>query len=243
MMSFVTAGTVMATSSERADQGAITTTPSLYPPPSHRCEDPARIDDICKSNPLAHFATLANGQIQISRLPIVVTTFEDGTRTLRGHLSRTNPQAHGLDGKACIAAFSGPDAYVSPRWRTNMRRGPTWDYSSVELRGVVRVFDDRSFFHELITELAELGRQTSPRPQDYGRWTMSDVPDDYIERLRPHLVAFEATVSDVRCITKFHQDFPLADALAVADHLAQSSRHNDVAVAGEIRRAREGAAG
>lgn len=219
------------------------TTPPHYPPPSHRCEDPLRINEIYTRNPLAHFATLAGGQIEISRLPIIVTPFVDGVRALRGHVSRINPQARGLDGAAYVAAFSGPDAYVSPHWRTNLRRGPTWDYSSVQMRGVVRVVDDRRFFHQLITDLAELGRHTSPRPDEYGRWTLNDVSDDYLERLRQHLIAFEATVSDVRCITKFHQDFPLADALAVADHLERSSRHDDIAVAGEIRRARASAKG
>ena len=62
---------------------------------------------------------------------------------LVGHVARANPHWKRIvDGAPGLAVVTGPDAYVSPGWyatkREHGRVVPTWNYSTVHLRGPVR---------------------------------------------------------------------------------------------------------
>lgn len=162
------------------------------------------------------------------RLPFAVDVEAGEVRRLRAHMNAANPQRRSLDGAEALVAFSGPDTYVSPNWRTAANRGATWDYTAVHARGRVRVREEREFFERLIGDRAAEARfhGLSDKPD----WSIKNVTDDYVERLRPQLCAFEVEVSRIESISKLHQDFPAADARGVADHLARSAHEKSRAV-------------
>ncbi len=193
-----------------------------YPPPLHREQDPAKIAALIRARPFAHFFT-AHGGLRVTRIPFTAD-FEAGElKGLRGHLHVRNQQADGLDGAEALVAFSGPDAYVSPNWRTASDRGATWDYTAVHVSGRVMVRTERDFFDRLIGDLAAAAEARVAGLSEKPAWSMKNVTEDYVERLRPRLCAFEIAVSHVEGIAKLHQNFPDADARSVAAHLARSS--------------------
>lgn len=204
-----------------------------YPPPPHREQDPGKIAALVKAYPFAHFFTGAEG-MRVTRIPFAAE-FDDGAlKRLRGHLHGQNPQGAGLDGAEVLVAFSGPDSYVSPNWRTASDRGATWDYTAVHVWGRARVRTDRAFFDLLIGDLASSAEAQHAGLSDKPAWSMKNVTEEYVERLRPRLCAFEIEVGKVEGIAKLHQNFPEADARSVAAHLARSTNEGSRAVAGLI---------
>jgi transcriptional regulator len=188
-----------------------------------------------RSRPFAHFFTAHNG-LRVTRIPFAAD-FESGRlRRLRAHLSGANPQTERLDGADALVAFSGPDSYVSPNWRTASDRGATWDYTAAHVRGRVWVRSDREFFDQLISDLAAAAEARVADLSEKPAWSMKNVTEEYVERLRPRLCAFEIEVSGIDAITKLHQNFPEADARSVAAHLAKSRDEDGRAIAGLIDR-------
>lgn len=221
----------------------MTSSPAAYPPPLHREQDPAKIAALVRSRPFAHFFTAHQG-LRVTRIPFAAD-FESGElRRLRGHLHGRNQQVDGLDGAEALIAFSGPDAYVSPNWRTAQDRGATWDYTAVHVWGRVTVRTDRAFFDRLIGDLASAAEARVAGLSEKPAWSMKNVTEDYVERLRPRLCAFEVEVSGVEAIAKLHQNFPDADARSVAAHLAKSADESGKAIAAlmQERLAPEGSA-
>src|SRR4051812_13324543 len=76
------------------------------------------------------FATLishGNDGLKISHAPLLLDRARGAKGTVIGHLARANPQCADLiAGNTITALFSGPHAYVSPRWYQNRQAVPTW---------------------------------------------------------------------------------------------------------------------
>ncbi len=209
-----------------------------YPPAPHLERDPARIEALVRARAFAQFFTASAG-LRVTRLPFAAD-FEAGEAIrLRGHMHGMNPQAAALDGADTLIAFSGPDSYVSPNWRTASDRGATWDYTAVHISGRARVRTDRAFFDQLIGDLASAAEARFRGLSDKPQWSMKNVTEDYVERLRPKLCAFEVEVTHVEAISKLHQNFPDADARSVAAHLSRSE-HEESRAIGSLIEARLG---
>lgn len=202
-----------------------------YPPKPHHLTDRDDITCIVRTNPFAHLFTGDQHAQHVTRLPFAYDGEKGEHGRLRSHLNRANPQASGMDGLSCLVAFSGPDAYVSPNWRTSKAQAATWDYTAVHMWGRVRVRPERAFFAQLINDLAAPEEAAHVSLTDEEPWHFDVAPEDYVTRLFPHLVAFEIEVERIEAIAKLHQDFPVADQECVARHLAkiESDDHRSLA--------------
>jgi transcriptional regulator len=197
-----------------------------YPPPPHSEKDTAKMIALAKSHPFAHIFTTDKAGQHVTRLPFMTDTDNGQITGLRAHLNAQNPQAQNLDGAHALIAFSGPDSYISPNWRIDKNRGATWDYTALHIWGTVKVRTQPAFFHALINDLAA---EAEPRFSDIAEgqyWSIEDAPETYVQRLIPHLTAFEIDIERIEAISKLHQDFPAEDALSVAEHLTRTHDHN-----------------
>ncbi|WP_420430326.1 FMN-binding negative transcriptional regulator [Kordiimonas sp.] len=206
-----------------------------YPSIPHREEDWSRITGLIKAYPFAHLFTGSGTRARVTRLPFAFDDTGEGGGSLRAHMDARNPQVSALDDTDVLVAFSGPDAYVSPNWRNDRSRGATWDYTAVHIWGRAVIRRDRDFFATLIRDLAAPAEEKYQSLSDAPTWTFEDAPEDYVNRLLPHLVGFEITITRVEAISKLHQDFAPKDALRVADHLAQSPNEDGRTIASLIR--------
>ena len=46
-----------------------------------------------------------------------------------------------------LVIFTGPHAYISPRWYEDKERVPTWNYTAVHAYGVPQMLDDPKAKH------------------------------------------------------------------------------------------------
>jgi transcriptional regulator len=126
---------------------------------------------------------------------------------LQGHLARPNPQADDLaQGGEALAVFSGPHAYISPRWYVNGPAVPTWNYADVHAYGAVRLIDDAQWLREFLRRLAQRHETGSNSP-----WRMEDQPNAYLTGMLNGIVGFEICVTRLEGKFKLSQNRPAAD--------------------------------
>lgn len=207
-----------------------------YPPKHHRMKDRAAISSLVNAYPFAHLFTGQQAAQRVTRLPFAYDAEVKPNGMLRGHINRANPQAHEIDGTECLVAFSGPDAYISPNWRSDKTRAATWDYTAVHMWGRIRVRPELEFFAQLINDLAAPQEDAHATMTSDKPWRFECAPDEYVRHLFPHLVAFEIEVNRIEAISKLHQDFSLEDQESVAEHLSKIRSEDHQTLAKEMKK-------
>jgi transcriptional regulator len=149
---------------------------------------------------------ISNGEhgLVSSHVPFLVERRGDQLY-LQGHLARPNPQVSNLtQGHEVLAVFSGPHAYISPRWYASGPAVPTWNYADVHAYGAVRPMDDAD-------QLRDLLRRLSQRHESGSEWRMEDQPADYMAGMLRGIVGFEISVTRLEGKFKLSQNRPAAD--------------------------------
>jgi len=118
----------------------------MYSPPYNRVEDRRELLEFMRANSFALLVTATGGVPLASHLPV---TLADGTGgiVIHSHMARPNSQWREFFDDEALVVFSGPHAYVSPRWYEATERVPTWNYAAVHAYGTVRVTTDKAAKH------------------------------------------------------------------------------------------------
>jgi transcriptional regulator len=166
-----------------------------------------------------------------SHIPFLVEQ-RDAELHLLGHLARPNPQVADLaEGGAAMAVFSGPHAYVSPRWYASGPAVPTWNYADVHAYGAVRVIDDAAWLRGFLQRLSQRHETGSETP-----WRVEDQPADYMAGMVKGIVGIDMAVTRLDGKFKLSQNRPVADRPRIA---AALEARGDAEAAGIARLMRE----
>ncbi|WP_322520350.1 FMN-binding negative transcriptional regulator [Guyparkeria halophila] len=205
-------------------------TVGTYIPPHFRQDDPAGLAEVVENHPFAALVLAdEQGQMPCVHLPFLRFGQRAQPETWRfeSHLARANPVAEALaDGceLPAILIFTGPDAYVSPRWYVDARETsvPTWNYQSVHVRGRVRLAGEGvpgwldRHLHDLIdTHQARIGGD----PFDWDH-----LPEKQIAGMKAAIVGIELLPDRIEGIEKLAQNKTATDRDGVIDGL---HRRND----------------
>jgi transcriptional regulator len=115
--------------------------PSFYRPP-----DNTWMIEIIKNNPLALLTSNGppGGVPFATHLASIPETFDTEPADLSGsillcHMNRRNPHWSALeDGDAVLLTFTGPHGYVTPAIYGYTPAAPTWNFTSIHVRGTVQ---------------------------------------------------------------------------------------------------------
>lgn len=207
----------------------------VFVPRPYREPDGSWLADLIRRNPLALLVT--NGSDEngpfATHLPVIPDPRMTGEwradlsgATLLGHLNRVNPHWSALEnGSTVLLAFTGPHAYVSPTVYELTPSAPTWDFTSVHVRGTVEKIGT-------LEETLEVVKSTVRAFEaEFGTgWDMSSSID-YFRKIVPAVGAFRVTVTQAKGMFKLSQE----QASEVRDRVRQSfekrehGRHREVA--------------
>lgn len=188
------------------------------------------------------WALLVNGSDEgpfATNLPLLLDRSRGEHGVLLGHLARANDHARALFASTAptLAIFHGPASYVTASWYPERQMPSTFYYTAIHCYGRVREQSEA----DLERTLAILNdKMEGPIPDG---WRMDEIPHSEITRRLPAIVGFELEIDRFEAKYKLGQDEPLRDALAVADHLAESVDPALAALAAMIRRENGGRAG
>ena len=177
-----------------------------------------------REHPRATLVTVQGGLAAADAIPL---EYLSGTRTLRGHVARANPLWQAADGQPVLVVFQGPQAYITPTWYPSKAEHhkvvPTWNYTLVQARGVLRAVQDAPWLHALVSGLT--AHHEAPRAQP---WAVADAPDDYVQQMLRAIVGVEIPVDSLVGKWKISQNRSDADRQGVATGL-QADGHSAMA--------------
>jgi len=199
----------------------------MYLPQHFRLDDEPALD-MAAGVGVGHLITSVGGVIESSFVPFLVDR-ADKDVVVRAHLARANKHHAAIGaGAEALLVVTGPDAYVSPNWYPSKAEHgkvvPTWNYSLVHLRGVVRAVDDRGVLLDIVRRLTDRHESTQVQP-----WSIDDAPADYIDTQLRAIVGVEIAVTSVEGKAKLSQNRSDSDregvrrGLAVGDSSQQAA--------------------
>ena len=190
----------------------------MYLPKHFEQNDRAALVALMRERPLATLVIAAPDGPTADLIPL---EFDAAGNTLRGHVARANPLWKHAGAQA-LAIFTGPEAYVSPGWYASKREHgkvvPTWNYTMVQARGVLRAVDDAPWLRALVGRLTDHqeSRQAAP-------WKVEDAPDDFVQQMLRAIVGIEIPLHALVGKWKVSQNRSAADREGVAKGLADAN--------------------
>lgn len=151
--------------------------------------------------PFASVMGVSRNQMPVAtQLPLFVDE-RDGKHWLSGHLMKnTDHHKAFMDNPNTLVLFTGPHCYVSASWYADPRQASTWNYMSVQARGVMH-FMDEAGLRGILQRTTDYFEANPHSGSNY-----HDLSEEYISRLIPAIVAFEIEVTQLDATFKLSQN-------------------------------------
>ena len=200
----------------------------MYSPSYNRLEDRAELLAFMRANGFPVLVTGTGGALHASHLPVMVHE-GDGQIVLDMHMAKNNPQWREFFDDEVLVLFSGPHAYVSPRWYEEQERVPTWNYAAVHAYGVPRLIEDRKARQASQRRLIEsLDPQWLPN--------FDALSPDYVARMLDGIVNFSIPVARLETRWKLSQNRGRREMELIAAELDKSADSIERSLAALTRR-------
>jgi transcriptional regulator len=194
----------------------------MYNPPHFQEQRPEVMQQLIREHSLAALVTLGPEGLIANHVPLILDPDAGPLGTLRGHLSRMNPQwRDSLPDVSALAIFQGPAAYITPSWYPTKQEGgkvvPTYNYIVVHAHGPLQTYDDPRLLERNVRALTELHESRFALP-----WSVDDAPADYVRGLLKGIIGIEIPIAKLEGKWKLSQNRPPADQQGAVDGLGQA---------------------
>ncbi len=200
----------------------------MYSPPYNQVKDHAELVQFMRANGFPILVTGTGGVLHASHLPI--TVHEEGEQiVIDMHMAKNNPQWKEFFDDEVMVLFSGPHAYVSPRWYADPERVPTWNYAAVHAYGVPKLIEDRNTKHASQRRLIEsLDPLWLPK--------FDALRQQYVDQMLNGIVNFSIAVTRIETRWKLSQNRGRGEMELIAAALEKSADTGERALAALTRR-------
>ena len=181
----------------------------MYIPRPFAKEERAALLEFVDSIVVATLVTAGPAGLMANQVPLLR---QPGADRLWGHLARPNPQLEELRKvEEALLIFNGPHGYVSPNWYSDPNLVPTWNFTTVQVRGRVTVHDDVEVVQDIVERLTARHESAFEIP-----WTTEKMADGLLEKMLGAIVGFHVEIDDLRGKYKLSQNRSPADRATVA---------------------------
>ena len=194
----------------------------MYNLPYFKAHSPEQVLAFMKAHP---FVTLcgvdAEGQVAATHVPVLFAERE-GKLFLQAHIMRqTDHHKAFLQQPQVLVIFNGAHAYVSASWYANARVASTWNYQSVQARGILRFEQDGSnaLLMNVLQQLTAQFEGDAHSPS-----LMEHLPEAYVAQHMKAIVAFEIEVTDIQHVFKLSQNHDAENRRSIIAHLAANAQ-------------------
>lgn len=209
----------------------------MYIPPHFRLEETEALCQIAAEAPLALLTTHNEDGLYATHLPFL---YKSDRGILQAHVARANPHWKRItDNQEALVIFSGPHAYISPRWYPktgnpkNDGHVPTWNYTAVHVYGKIRAITDPAWLRDLLDELSA-PYETSP--EGTVLWQPNWQEGSAHERLLVGIVGIEISITKIEAKAKLSQNRDNETRLAVIHQLSKLDDDQSKSVATAMQR-------
>ena len=191
----------------------------MYIPKHFEENDKEKIIELVNEYAFATLVTTNEGVPFASQLPLMI---EDKDNLLvLGHMAKANEQWHHFQSNnEVLVIFQGPHAYISPS-NYEGYGVPTWNYASVHMYGVAKVFESENKLRKVIESLTNKYEKSQASP-----W----VPE-YPDKMLGAITGFEIKVNRIEAKYKLSQNRPEVDRKNIILNLSESGGESAKGVA------------
>lgn len=192
----------------------------MHIPKKFEQNDPEQLRKLINYYPFATLVTYSESGLEANHIPFFLDS-SNGRDVLKGHIAKVNELWKNVSDKSeVLVVFNGPNCYVSPNYYpTKKETGkavPTWNYVAVHVKGLMSYIYDAQWNLNMINRLTEQHEANQPIP-----WSISDAPNDYIQKMLPAIVGLEIEVLSIKGQWKVSQNQPERNKQGVVDGLSQ----------------------
>ncbi len=202
----------------------------MYNLPYFREKDESELDTFIRKY---SFATICgsgpDGSPVATQVPLLIRKTEDGYRLLGHIMKQTDHHLAFTKNPAVLVLFTGPHCYISASWYTDPKHASTWNYMTVQMKGILHFLPE--------AQLIEILRETTAHYEnDPGSPSLyDDLPEEYTGRLLNAIHAFEVEVSEVNHVFKLSQNRDEASYAKIISRL-ESGEPEAQAIAIEMKK-------
>lgn len=200
----------------------------MYSPPYNQPEQRAELVEFMRANSFAVLVTGTGGTLHASHLPVQVDE-RRGQLFLDMHMARANAQWREFFDDEVLVVFSGPHAYVSPRWYAAKERVPTWNYAAVHAYGIPCIISDAAEKHASQRRLV-----AALDPQWLAQFDA--LRPEYVQNMLGGIVNFEIPVARLEARWKLSQNRGRDEQERIAAALEKSGDPAERALAALTRK-------
>jgi transcriptional regulator len=196
----------------------------MYVNPDYAERELAVLHEMIEAARFGLLVLCADGPLA-AHIPFVLHREEGPNGTLLAHVPRNDPLARHLgDGRETLAIFSGPAAYVSPRWYEGDGL-PTYNFLAVHAYGRPRLLEDRDAVLAHLAELVDVHEQRFS-----SGWSLASASGEHVDELLPHIVAFTLEIDAIQGKRKLSQNKTAGDRDGVIRGLRERGGEDDRAI-------------
>lgn len=142
----------------------------------------------------------ASGNPVATQVPLLIKE-KEGQLFFYGHVMRNTDHHKAFkQNPNVLALFTGPHTYVSASWYSNPQQGSTWNYMTVQAKGLLRFLDEAA----LISILQETTTQFENNENSPA--SFHQLPDEYVQKLVKAIDGFEIAVTQMENTFKLSQN-------------------------------------
>jgi len=200
----------------------------MYSPPYNQIQDRTELLQFLRANNFPILVTGTGGVLHASHLPITAHE-EAGTIVIDMHMAKSNPQWQEFLDDEVLVIFSGPHAYISPRWYAEEERVPTWNYAAVHLYGIPKLISDKK---EKQVSQRRLVESLDPA------WLPKHdaLSQQYVDKMLDGIVNFSIPVTRIETRWKLSQNRGRSEMERIAAELEKSADSGERSLAGLTRK-------
>ncbi len=179
----------------------------MHIPNKFKQDDAKLLEDIIRQYSFATLITQSKMGLEANHIPFFLHQ-EKGKNILQGHIAKANPLWKNVDDQSeVLITFNGPNYYISPNYyptkKVHGKAVPTWNYISVHVRGKMSYIHDNDWNLAMLHNLSDQHEAKHLKP-----WSVSDAPEDYIQKMMTAIVGLEIHVSSITGQWKLSQNQP-----------------------------------
>lgn len=179
----------------------------MYIPKANQINDPETIARFIGSHGFANLITVHQGVPFASPFPVL---HDQDRGVLWGHMARANEQwLHFTEDTEVLCIFSGPHAYISPRWYASEFSVPTWNYAVVHVYGMPEIIEEPEALRKIVDDTTAKYEQRFDTP-----WSMH-LPEKAVDGMLRAIVGFSIKITRIEAKFKLGQNKSVEDQEAM----------------------------
>ncbi|RWU06354.1 FMN-binding negative transcriptional regulator [Pedobacter chitinilyticus] len=192
-------------------------------------KDTAKLIPFIQAHPFAVLIGANNHIPSAAQIPLQVKIVGDEIKLIGHVMRKTDHHLAFAANENVLALFQGAHAYVSASVYENPASASTWNYSSVQVRGTIKLLDEAGT-RKAIEDL------TNQYEKEHSPAAFHQMSEEYIAHHLKAIVGVEITVTELEGVFKLSQNHSEANKEKIIDYLLESDDVQAHEVAEQMRK-------